>query len=126
MNKKQVGAWALFDFANSVYPAVMTTAVFPVFFGLYDRRFDGRAALWSAATGLLNGAVLLQDPTFTFSAEGWLTAQVGLSGLLPAEGNLLASFALALIVPVLAGLLMRLRSVFDFDSLDRLIRPIRD
>ena len=32
MNKKQVGAWALFDFANSVYPAVMTTAVFPVFF----------------------------------------------------------------------------------------------
>ena len=32
MNKTQVGAWALFDFANSVYPAVMTTAVFPVFF----------------------------------------------------------------------------------------------
>lgn len=32
MNKKQVGAWALYDFANSVYPAVMTTAVFPVFF----------------------------------------------------------------------------------------------
>lgn len=27
-----MGAWALFDFANSVYPAVMTTAVFPVFF----------------------------------------------------------------------------------------------
>jgi len=34
MNKKRVGAWALFDFANSVYPAVMTTAVFPVFFVL--------------------------------------------------------------------------------------------
>jgi UMF1 family MFS transporter len=32
MDKKQVGAWALFDFANSVYPAVMTTAVFPVFY----------------------------------------------------------------------------------------------
>ncbi len=32
MDKKQVGAWALFDFANSVYPAVMTTAVFPLFY----------------------------------------------------------------------------------------------
>ncbi len=33
MDRKQVGAWALFDFANSVYPAVMTTAVFPLFYG---------------------------------------------------------------------------------------------
>jgi UMF1 family MFS transporter len=32
LDKKQVGAWALFDFANSVYPAVMTTAVFPIFY----------------------------------------------------------------------------------------------
>ena len=32
MNNKHGGAWALFDFANSVYPAVMTTAVFPVFY----------------------------------------------------------------------------------------------
>ena len=32
MDKKQVSAWALFDFANSVYPAVMTTAVFPLFY----------------------------------------------------------------------------------------------
>ena len=29
MNRRHVGAWALFDFANSVYPAVMTTAVAP-------------------------------------------------------------------------------------------------
>lgn len=33
MDRKQVGAWAMFDFANSVYPAVMTTAVFPLFYG---------------------------------------------------------------------------------------------
>jgi UMF1 family MFS transporter len=32
MNRKQVGAWALFDFANSVYPAVITTVVFNYFF----------------------------------------------------------------------------------------------
>ena len=32
MDKKQVGAWALFDFANSVYPAVITSVVFNYFF----------------------------------------------------------------------------------------------
>jgi UMF1 family MFS transporter len=32
MDKKQVGAWALFDFANSVYPAVIQTVVFNYFF----------------------------------------------------------------------------------------------
>ena len=32
MNKKQVGAWALFDFANSVYPAVITTTVFSIYY----------------------------------------------------------------------------------------------
>lgn len=32
MDRKQVGAWALFDFANSVYPAVITTVVFAQFY----------------------------------------------------------------------------------------------
>jgi len=32
MNRKQVGAWALFDFANSVFPAVITTVVFNYYF----------------------------------------------------------------------------------------------
>lgn len=32
MNRKLVGAWALFDFANSVFPAVITTVVFNYYF----------------------------------------------------------------------------------------------
>jgi len=32
MNKKQVGAWALFDLANSVYPAVIVSVVFQVYY----------------------------------------------------------------------------------------------
>ena len=32
VNRKQVGAWALYDFANSVYPAVVQTAVFSLFY----------------------------------------------------------------------------------------------
>ena len=68
MDKKQVGAWALFDFANSVYPAVMTTAVFPVFYmsvvggdGGEGERWWGQAvslsALVVASTSPLLGAI---------------------------------------------------------------------
>lgn len=32
MNRKHITAWALYDFANSVYPAVITTAVFNVYY----------------------------------------------------------------------------------------------
>jgi len=31
-DRRVVGSWALFDFANSVYPAVVITAVFPLYF----------------------------------------------------------------------------------------------
>lgn len=47
MDRKQVGAWALFDFANSVYPAVMTTAVFPLFYvGFVVGDEGGLGELW--------------------------------------------------------------------------------
>ena len=47
MDKKKVGAWALFDFANSVYPAVMTTAVFPLFYvGFVVGNDDGVGDWW--------------------------------------------------------------------------------
>ncbi len=47
MDKKQVGAWALFDFANSVYPAVMTTAVFPLYYvGVVVADEGGLGDLW--------------------------------------------------------------------------------
>lgn len=32
-NKKVISAWTWFDWANSVYPLVITTAVFPLYFG---------------------------------------------------------------------------------------------
>ncbi|MGE0158336.1 MAG: MFS transporter [Gemmatimonadales bacterium] len=35
VDRKQVSAWAIFDFANSSYSAVVTTAVFPVFYATY-------------------------------------------------------------------------------------------
>jgi len=66
LDKKKVGAWALFDFANSVYPAVITTAVFPIFYvgvvvgdegGLGDLWW-GRAVSYSALIVALSAPLL--------------------------------------------------------------------
>lgn len=47
MNRRQVGAWALFDFANSIYPAVVQTAVFSIFYtGYIVGNETGRGDLW--------------------------------------------------------------------------------
>ena len=32
-SKKLLNAWALYDWANSVYPLVISTAIFPIFYG---------------------------------------------------------------------------------------------
>ena len=34
-NKKVKNAWAFYDWANSVYPLVITTAIFPLFYESY-------------------------------------------------------------------------------------------
>ena len=45
--RRQVRSWVLFDFANSIYPAVMTTAVFPVFYvSTVVGGEGGRGELW--------------------------------------------------------------------------------
>ena len=46
MDRKQVGAWALYDFANSTFPAVMTTAVFPVYYMSVVVAADGGTGEW--------------------------------------------------------------------------------
>ena len=48
--RRQVRSWVLFDFANSIYPAVMTTAVFPVFYvGTVVGGEGGEGELWWGA-----------------------------------------------------------------------------
>lgn len=47
MNRKHIGVWALYDFANSVYPAVITTAVFNVYYaGIIVGNEGGLGDLW--------------------------------------------------------------------------------
>ena len=41
-DKKVMNAWAFYDWANSVYPLVITSAIFPIFYeGLTSTTVDG-------------------------------------------------------------------------------------
>ena len=33
-SKKLLNAWAIYDWANSVYPLVISTAIFPIYYGI--------------------------------------------------------------------------------------------
>ena len=64
LDRKQVGAWVLFDFANSVFPAVIVSVVFNYFFiqvvvGNEDGRGD---LLWGRAVSLSALIVALTSP----------------------------------------------------------------
>jgi Na+/proline symporter len=83
-------------------------AVFPVFYGLYSERYDGRTAAWSTAAGLVAGGLLFPDPAMT-------------------RGSLLGSFLLAAFVPVVVSLIFGPRRVtFDLGSLRGAVRAIRE
>ena len=59
MDKRKVGAWALFDFANSVYPAVMTTAVFPLFYvGVVVGNEGGEGDFWWGSAVSLSALIV--------------------------------------------------------------------
>nr|WP_298412641.1 sodium:solute symporter family protein [uncultured Halomonas sp.] len=82
-------------------------AAFPVFFGLFNRRFDGRAAVLATAGGLVAGL-------FMFPAPG------------DALNTLMESFLLATFVPVIVALAMLVilpaKERFDFASLEAGVR----
>ncbi|WP_299231002.1 sodium:solute symporter [uncultured Halomonas sp.] len=77
-------------------------AAFPVFFGLFNRRFDGRAAVLATLSGLVAGLTLFPVPG-------------------DALNTLMESFLLATFVPVVAGLallaLLPAKQRFDFAAL---------
>ena len=60
-DRRGVRAWALFDFANSIYPAVITTAVFPVFYVsvvVGDTAGDGVGELWFTRAVALSALIV--------------------------------------------------------------------
>lgn len=88
-----------------------SAAAFPVFFGLFNRRYTGLNAVISTSCGLIAGLAM-------FPAPGTGTA------------TLLESFLLAALVPVGVSLvLLRLlpeRAAYDFSLLGASVRRFRD
>ncbi len=87
-----------------------SAAAFPVFFGLFSRRYSGRIAMLSTLSGLLAGVALFPAP-----------------GATPAY--LLESFLLAAFMPVVVSLIlmkiMPAREAYDLSQMKTLIRSLK-
>lgn len=86
---------------------VCAAAVFPVFWGLYSRRFGGNAAIASCVVGLVMGGIFFPTPEAPY-AIGWITD-------IEWASQLLVSFAVALGAATLASLILTMFSRTDYD-----------
>jgi UMF1 family MFS transporter len=63
VQRREVWAWAMYDFANSGYTTVVLTAVFNAYFvGVVAGDADWATLAWTAALGLSNALVMLLMP----------------------------------------------------------------
>ncbi|HYF59360.1 MAG TPA: MFS transporter [Burkholderiaceae bacterium] len=63
VSPREVGAWALYDFANSGYTTVVLTAVFNAYFvGVVAQKADWATLAWTVALAVSNVAVMLTMP----------------------------------------------------------------
>lgn len=71
MDKKQVSAWVMFDFANSVYPAVIVSVVFQIFFieSVVGNEAGEGDALWGRAVSISALVVALSAPVLGAIAD---------------------------------------------------------
>lgn len=113
-NRGQVWSWAFYDFANSAYPAVITTAVFPLFFKNYlvggeagqGELWWGRAvsasALFVAVTAPMLGAIADRSQARKqFLVFYTLVCVAGVAAMaLLGEGMLAAGFAVFVVANV--------------------------
>jgi Na+/proline symporter len=91
---------------------VCAGAVFPVLFGMYSRRITGAIAVTSSILGIAVGALFFPTPQFT----AWLP--------IPFSGDLLVSFAAAVVVSIAIALILTAigskqsnHDLFDFSQL---------
>ena len=75
-NKKVINAWTLYDWANSVYPLVITTAIFPLYYKsvvgnnalVFGRTFDS-VEIYSYAVALSLLVVSILSPILSGIAD---------------------------------------------------------
>ena len=72
--RREIFSWAMYDFANSGYTTVVLTAVFSAYFvGVVAGNGAGRdgsaTLLWTLATAIANGLILLTAPVIGAIAD---------------------------------------------------------
>ena len=124
--RREIFAWAMFDFANSGYTTVVLTAIFNAYFvGVVagnGQDHDGTATLlWTLATGIANVLVLLSAPVVGAVADHGGKKKAFL--LVSTAGCVLFTALLALVGPgeVALGMLLLVLSAFMFHTGEDLI-----
>ena len=124
--RREIFAWAMFDFANSGYTTVVLTAIFNAYFvGVVagsGQDHDGTATLlWTLATGIANLLVLLSAPVVGAIADHGGKKKVFL--LASTIGCVLFTALLALVGPgeVALGMLLLVLSAYMFHTGEDLI-----
>jgi len=70
VNRREVWAWAMYDFANSGYTTVVLTAVFNAYFvGVVAGNADWATFAWTAALGFSNALVMVLMPALGAYAD---------------------------------------------------------
>jgi len=70
VKKREVWAWAMYDFANSGYTTVILTAVFSTYFvGVVGGRAPWATLAWTAALSLSYLLIMLTMPTLGARAD---------------------------------------------------------
>lgn len=109
-DKKLINAWAFYDWANSVYSLVISTAVFPIYYGAVTDSFDTVPFL-----GTIFNPITLYDYALSFSFLIVAFISPILSGIADYTGNklkFLKGFCLLGSLSVM--------SLFFFDGIDTL------
>jgi UMF1 family MFS transporter len=84
-NRKTVNAWIFYDWANSVFPLVITAAIFPPFFDEVTKNADGSDILFFMGRDIKNSVLYSYAFSFSFLITAFLSPL--LSGIADYTGN---------------------------------------
>lgn len=103
LNRRHVGAWALYDFANSVYPAVIQVAVFSVYYAtaIVGNEAGQGDALWTRAVSLSALIVAMSSPLL-----GAIADRAGVRKRLMMAYTYLCVISVSLFVTIEPGMVM--------------------
>jgi len=101
-NKKIVRGWVMYDWANSVYNLVISSAIFPIFYDTVTTKLykSGRDGIPYAATDQINAASIGQHEVVTVNFLGWDVSNSALMSFVLSASFLVVAF----LSPFLSGI----------------------